>query len=313
MIFRFLFTFLFISTIAKLAYSQETKGEDSLKKSSHWMFKGGVTLSGNQSNFTNWNAGGQNSLTGAFNFDFTANYETEKFIWKNNLNQVYSIARIGEDSVFRKVNDVFSFTSSAGYKVKKNTSLIAFANFLTQLSPGYPKNSDFSKYNTNFLSPGYISSGFGFQLTQKDVYYQIIVSPVSSKLTLVTDNSIDGRNFGLDSGKNSRLELGANINLVFEREVMKNIFFKSNMLLFTNYLVEPQNVDINWRNELNIRANKLISVSIILHMIYDHDILIPIYEDVNGVETQVGTGPRTQLMQLFGIGLSYSFQSKDNK
>jgi hypothetical protein len=48
-------------------------------------------------------------------------------------------------------------------------------------------------------------------------------------------------------------------------------------------------------------------------MIYDHDILIPIYEEVNGVETEVGSGPRTQLMQLFGIGLTYNFQTKEKK
>jgi predicted ribonuclease toxin of YeeF-YezG toxin-antitoxin module len=40
----------------------DTEVKDTTTKKAKWTFKGGTTLSGSQSNFTNWNAGGQNSL-----------------------------------------------------------------------------------------------------------------------------------------------------------------------------------------------------------------------------------------------------------
>ena len=68
--------------------------------------------------------------------------------------------------------------------------------------------------------------------------------------------------------------------------------------MFSNYLDNPQNIDINWEALLILKATKYISTYIGLQTIYDHDILIA---DKNGKKA-----PRTQFKQTFGVGFSYS-------
>lgn len=92
---------------------------------------------------------------------------------------------------------------------------------------------------------------------------------------------------------------------------MKNITFKSKLNLFNNY-TDPvaenrANIDVNWENSLNLTVNEYITVNIYSQMIYDHDILIQLFKDVDGVEVSDGVGRRLQIKQTLGLGFSYKF------
>jgi hypothetical protein len=54
-------------------------------------------------------------------------------------------------------------------------------------------------------------------------------------------------------------------------------------------------------------VNKYITVNIFAHFIYDHDIDVPVYEEQAGEDVQVGVGPRLQVKQTLGLGISYNF------
>ena len=85
--------------------------------------------------------------------------------------------------------------------------------------------------------------------------------------------------------------------------------------MFSNYTNNPQNIDVNWDNILNMKVNKYISASITTSLIYDDDVKIAVLKDdgtpkvrADGATPEVG--PRTQLKYVLGVGFAYTFGDK---
>jgi hypothetical protein len=76
---------------------------------------------------------------------------------------------------------------------------------------------------------------------------------------------------------------------------------KSKLELFSNYLNNPENIDVNGELLLLFRVNSLVSASAQWNLIYDNDIRI--------TDNSGKTGPRTQFKSVIGIGLSYKIES----
>jgi len=54
-------------------------------------------------------------------------------------------------------------------------------------------------------------------------------------------------------------------------EFLKNMTVFSRLNLYSNYLKDPQNVDISWDVQLNMAINQWFSCNITTNMIYDND------------------------------------------
>jgi hypothetical protein len=106
--------------------------------------------------------------------------------------------------------------------------------------------------------------------------------------------------YGLDRGEKIKPEFGAAFKVTFEKDIFTNVSLKSKLDLFSNYLENPQNIDVNFEALLVLKVNKLISTYVGIQTIYDHDILI--------LDKDGKVGPRTQFKQTFGIGLTYSLK-----
>ena len=89
----------------------------------------------------------------------------------------------------------------------------------------------------------------------------------------------------------------------------ENVTFSSKLVLFNNYtdpIAEHRgNIDVDFQNSFNMKIGKYLAASLLLQVLYDHDIAIPTL-DANDIV--IGSGPKTQLKEVFGIGLSYTFQ-----
>jgi hypothetical protein len=145
------------------------------------------------------------------------------------------------------------------------------------------------------------------------------ISPLAGKVTIVNDQRLaDAGAFGVDeatydettgalltNGKTTRFELGGNVSLQFKKEVVKNVTVDTKLNLFSNYLENPQNIDVNWDFLLNMKVNEWLSASFSANLIYDHDIDVAVDTDGDGVDDAVG--PRTQFKQVFGAGLNLAF------
>ena len=100
-------------------------------------------------------------------------------------------------------------------------------------------------------------------------------------------------------GKRVRHEFGFSLKFMYKVTIVKNVDWQTNLELYSNYLEEPQNVDVYWDNYFTFTINSWLSANLTTSLIYDHDINIT---DKDG-----NTGPRTQFKQTFGLGLAYKF------
>jgi hypothetical protein len=74
--------------------------------------------------------------------------------------------------------------------------------------------------------------------------------------------------------KTHREEFGAYLKVQYQTKVMENITFQTVLELFSNYLNNPQNVDVNWTTLTTFKVNKFISATLATQLIYDDDIKV---------------------------------------
>lgn len=293
-----IFSILGMTMILGYAFSQESA--DTL-----WKFNGVTSLNFSQMSLVNWAAGGENSLAGNGFVNLNANYKSRdgNASWTNELYLGYGLIKQGESAV-RKSDDKIDLASKFGYKASKHWSYTGLLGFKTQFAEGYDNPGDLENRTkiSNFMAPGYLNLSFGMDYKPNDKL-TVYISPVSGKMTFVMDDDLAG-SFGVDPEKNVRSEFGGFVKIGFTSPIMKNVKLNTKIDLFSNYLENPQYVDVNFDLLLSMKVNEFISASFITQLIYDYDIR---YDIVNDLGEITGTESRIQLKQLFGVGLTYSF------
>lgn len=277
-----------------------TTAQDAEKESSRWSYAGLYSFSVSQTSLTNWNAGGENSLNINTLLRQAADYTGPSWQWKNTLDANYAINYQGASAL--KTGDKLELTSRLDRNMNESGTwtMSAFANFRTQFADGFA-NREASQAISTWMAPGYLTAGLGF--THKVEGLEMYLSPVTMKQTYVLDDSLSSVGvFGLDPGQTIRTEMGAYLNATYTKALTERIDLTSNLNLFSNYLEDPQNIDVNWETILLLEAWDVITVSLHLHLIYDNDILVA-NPDVNGNFQS----PGTQFKQVLGVGLSYAF------
>lgn len=283
----------------------------------HWLIQGNGSLQFTQASFTNWSAGGQNSVGLVAWVNFKANYKNGKHIWGNTVDLGYgfNILGKGNDAQYNKTNDKIELTTAYGYELHKNKKwyLTVLANFRSQFTDGYNYPDDSTVVST-FMSPGYLVAGLGITYAPAKWFY-VYVSPGSGRFTFVTDQKLaDSGAFGLEGGKwisantyhhgsNIRGEFGPYVRADLNADLAKNINLSSTVELFTDYLKQFGNIDVNWSLLLSLKVNKWLAASIQTQLIYDNDVMI-----VTDEVKQPQGGPRTQFKELLGVGLTYKFK-----
>jgi len=111
----------------------------------------------------------------------------------------------------------------------------------------------------------------------------------------------DSGAFGVERGKKTRAEFGGYLRMSYKVDLMKNVTLQTKADFFSNYLHNPQNIDVNWEVLLSMKVNKFISATLATTLIYDDDVKIASSSDPTDV------GPRTQFKEILGIGFSYKF------
>lgn len=275
----------------------------------YWLTKGNAQLLFNQASFSNWVQGGDNSYSGTALLNYNITYNDSTTIWENVFDFGYGLLSSEENGI-RKNEDKIDILSNYNYRAKNQFFYTGKLNFKTQFTEGFNYPND-SIAVSNFLSPAYVILSLG--MTYKpNADFSFYLSPATGKMTIVNDKSLaDSGAYGVERGKNVRIEFGAYATIDYKKEIMENITFKTKLDLFDNYTdpnsTNRDNIDVNWENSLNLTVNKFITVNLFLHLIYDNDISVPLYEKIDGVKTQVGVGPRLQVKQTLGLGFSYKF------
>jgi hypothetical protein len=271
-----------LSLTLSLCFSQNTE-----EPKTHWVKKGIITFLVNQSSFDNWIAGGISNVSGTLGVNYDFNYQKNDWTWENKLIANFGLTKIKNQDI-QKSSDLLEWNSVVGKKAKGYWYYSAFLNFKTQFADDLNKDT---KGPTKFLSPGYFQFGPGM-LWKKSDNLKVNIAPATSRLIVVDKNLTepDEAYFGVEEGKSTRYELGAAIGAYYKFNVMENISMENILNLYSNYLEDPQNVDLDYTMNMIMKINKFISANLSYQTIYDDNAF-------RGLQTR----------QVFGIGINYNF------
>lgn len=261
-----------------------------------WTKGGVISVNFSQVSLSNWAAGGQSSASGTVLLKLHGNYKKNKTSWENSLDLGYGLMKEDGNKMI-KTDDKIDLSSKYGYQATEKLYYSVLFNFRTQFTDGfdYP---DRDNPISRFLAPGYVTLALGIDYKPTD-YFSLLVSPLTGKLTIVSDDSLSNAGaFGVDVGSKTRTEVGAYVKTELKYEILKNVTLETKLDLFSNYVDQPQNIDVNWDMLINMKVNSFLSANLVTNLIYDNDVKF---------ETDEGTGPRLQVKELFGLGLNVKF------
>lgn len=280
------------------------------KTPSLWTKAGFVGLKFTQSSFTNWAAGGENALALDAQFTYQADYKNEKHLWQNRVELNYGFNQTG-DAPLKKTTDKIYLNSNYGFQIEKSLYLSAFLTYQSQFSNGYQYGSDNERtFVSRFMAPGYVSAGLGITWTPAPIV-SAVFTPVTWKGTFVLDDALARQGaFGVEEGKNVLNEMGANLKVELNYDVMKNVNLYSRLNLFSDYMrgKEARNIDVSWDVQINMTINKWLSASVSTNLVYDNDIKFAYdKKDADGNIIGQGKCAKVQFKEVLAIGLQYNF------
>lgn len=338
------FSVSFLATWSQDASVKDMKAQAEKKLSadtahkSGWK-KGGVfSLNVGQGGSRNWAAGAEKfSFSTAAYLSVFANLKSGKFFWDNTLDMGYALVNTTSQGN-RKTDDKIDLYSKAGYELTDKLSVAGVVNFRSQFYDGFDYNyrgKGYQRRISGFFAPAYLVIAPGLDWHPVD-YFSIFVSPISTRLVIVTnepksyyypagDPGADGGGFeaplstfyGVDPDREVKAEAGAYASVNFNKEILKNVSYKSRLDLYSNYLstyrftptgpdqlqvdkisAKPQNVDVFWTNAIVMKVNKFLNVTYSLDLIYDDDV-----RQFGPNKTSAGT----QIRSLLAVGFSAKF------
>ena len=278
-----------------LIFSINTFSQEEAKKDSLWTTRGNVAILLNQTGFSDWVGGGTNNFSGTLKFDYEWEYRDKGWDWLTNVESAYGLAKYKNAPFARKIDDRILIQSIVGKEFTKNLSFSAFFNFTSQLGNGYKykkdsNNNEIRELTTRIFSPAYFQLGSGF-LWKKDETLWVNYSPIATRLILVSkkftqDLTGNDTYFGVLPNKSSRYELGANLTFHSEGNLLENIKYKQDLKLFSNYLEDASNIDLDYLVQIEVDINPFLSTQLIFQLIYDDNAI-----------------SRLQVREVFGVGV----------
>ena len=306
--------FLFLFFV--LIFAQDLTTTISIDTTSHWTKKNRVGFDISEIAFVNWSAGGNSAISGLLKGDFSRIYAKGNQKWVNDLSIRYGLNK-QDGFEMRKTDDAIQINSTFGYRKDTITNWYHSAkfNFNTQFTNGYAyPNTD--KAISRLFAPAYFFLGVGAENASKSKHRVFYISPFTFKNTLVLDQRLANQGaFGVTkaqydangnmiiNGKRSKTELGFLFTSYYKKDIVKNVILVNRLVLYSDYINNFGNIDIDYDFMLDLVVNQYIRANIGARIIYDDDIKAK--EEVNG--SQITVGPKLQLKQMLGIGLVYTF------
>lgn len=268
---------------------------------------------------------------------YKAHYRRQALQWKNEVLFNFSAERTGTGTVsagsdeknpFRKALDLLQFTSNVAYRIRENSPwFFAFdAGLRTQLLNSYVDSASqviylrqlrLKPYNTSlvskFFSPALINIAPGIQYSKtKDL--QIFLSPLAGQIIVIGDEAI--ANLGvhgtaLKEGsttdyERSKFALGAYLKTSYSHTFFQRLNVSSELGLFSDYLDQPQNIDVAWVNQIGIELFKGLQLGLAINLFYDDDKVNNI-TDFNSPGGISGQGRRVNLIEQLLLNYTRSF------
>jgi hypothetical protein len=286
------------ATIKELKSTAEKKIEEDTTHKEGWKKGININLGLAQGNTSNWAAGAEkSSFTINSYVNLFANLKRGDNEWTNNLDLFYAMINTSSQGT-RKNDDRIDYFTKYTHKIKPKWGFGVVGNFRTQFTDGFNYDKTPREKISGFFAPAYLTIAPGFDWTPSE-WFSVFLSPISGRWTYVSDDNLTSL-YNINPGKSLRTEMGGYLSANFKKDIAKNVNFKSRFDLYSNYLENPQNVDVFWTNVLTLKVNKFLNVTYNFDLIYDDDVKI--------LDPDTGkSSPKLQFMEMFGVGLSFKF------
>lgn len=287
-----------VMLFAALATITNAQTDDKGYQEGAWVLKGVTGLNMSQTAMANWSAGGENSIAGNAYLNASLTHKKGNWLWVTNMVLDYGLSKTKSQGM-RKSSDKIGLSTQLGYSTDNVWFYTLMGDLNTQFAKGYDY-PDKEHQISNFFAPAYSNIALGMEWRPKS-NYSLLLSPVSTKMTFVTDDYLsDLGAFGVDPGDHFKIEGGAFVKARAELPVMENVNLITTADFFTPYSKDFGNIDVNWDVLISMKINKVLSATINTTLKYDND--VKTFDD-NGVKK----GAKVQFKEVLGIGLAYNF------
>jgi len=277
----------------------------------YWDYKLGSVFTMNQTYLTNWSKGGVSSFSTILDILGEATYSNKdaKTQWTNTMRLNFGTLST-KGNGFRKNNDLFEINSKFNENAWGKIGMSASFYMKNQVAKGYNYPND-SVVVSRFLNPSTLTLGLGFEYNPfKNT--TLNMAPLSYKNTFVLDTAhIDQTKHGIDKERRSKQELGTQIVINNKVSPYKDLTIENRVRLFSSYLNNPQNVDVDWELILDQKINWFFTIRVNLHLIYDDDILFPVLDSEGSAIVLPDGSPKkvakVQFKEFIGLSLQFKF------
>lgn len=285
-------------------------------KPQYWKYRSEASFVFSQSALSNWVKGGENSVSTALDITGYADYSNKALkLSSNNFARLkYGYIASGDKGV-RKNLDLLETNSKLNHKAFGKFDFSGIMLFKTQVAKGYNytkvEDRDTAILVSKFMNPAVLTIGLGLDY-KPDKTTSINFSPLSYKGTFVTDpaymnqtydsTKIDQTKYGVPKNKKSLNEPGVSFMISNTWKPLKSVTVTNRLQLFTNYINNPQNIDIDWEAIVVANLNWFTDIRFNTHLIFD--------DDTKTVEIKDGISKKTariQFKEMLGLSLVFRF------
>jgi hypothetical protein len=281
-------------------------------KTEYWKYRTESAFLLSQAALSNWVKGGENSISTTIDLTGYADYINKplKVSSSNFIRFKLGFLKSGENPIIKNI-DLIETNSKLNHKAFGRFDFSAILLFKTQIAPGFSYDTDPPVLVSKFLNPAILTIGFGLDY-KPGKFTSINLSPLSYKGTFVTDTSdIDQTKYGIAKNRKSLNEPGASFMITNDCRPFKNVALTNRLQLFTNYIHNPQNIDVDWEMIAVVNLNWFTDIRFNTHLIFDDDTRTAMLDkDRKPVLLPDGSPKKTarvQFKELLGVSLVFRF------
>lgn len=276
---------------------------------------------------------GQNRLGLGGAVNVFAKYSKGRLAWDNLGGLQIGMQRLGSGLIaqgstdkipFQKIIDELRLNSKVGYKVAENSKFFYAVDFtlLTQLTPTYRGTDDYPGFFmkdisaegqnplSKFFSPATTTFSVGMDYKPNDKL-SFFYSPIGSKFIMVLEeiiarqgvhgNPVEGDKgpdglYLAENTDNVDAQIGSLLRANYGSKFLNDrMAYTSALTLYSNYLNNPQNIDVDWTNEFALEIIKGLQLSFLVNVFYDDDMRMQVSDNnaPNGIKVDADGNPVT--------------------
>lgn len=276
-----------------------------------WKYRTESSIVLSQGFLSNWVKGGESNVSTAFDITAYADYNNKPLsLSSNNFARIKYGLIFSDENGVRKNLDLLETNSKLNHKAFGKFDFSAIMLFKTQVAKGYNYPND-SVPVSRFFNPAILTVGLGLDYKPNKTT-SLNFSPFSYKGTFVPDTAhIDQTKYGIAADRRSKNEPGASLMFMNEVKPFKNISVTNRLQLFTNYINNPLNIDVDWEMILVANLNWFTDVRFNTHLIFDDDTKTPVFDKdkkpVLGEDGVQKKSARIQFKELLGFSFVFRF------